>query len=91
MLNKRDVFAEKVYDEFVLFTGLFFSNLINTFNPEMIVVGGGVSNLSFYKDVEKIVNKYAQPEMLKVCRIRKNALGDDSGVLGAAELALKQP
>jgi predicted NBD/HSP70 family sugar kinase len=91
MLNKKDVFAQKVYDEFVLFTGLFFSNLINTFNPEMIVVGGGVSNIPFYKDVDKVVKKYAQPDMAGICRIRKNALGDDSGVLGAAELALKQP
>jgi predicted NBD/HSP70 family sugar kinase len=91
MLNKKDVFAQKVYEEFVLFTGLFFSNLINTFNPEMIVVGGGVSNIPFYKDVDKVVNKYAQPDMVRVCRIKKNALGDDSGVLGATELALKQP
>ena len=66
MLNKRDVFAQKVYEEFVLFTGLFFSNLINTFNPEMIVVGGGVSNLDFYKDVDKIVKKYARPELARV-------------------------
>jgi glucokinase len=88
ILNKNDENAKKVYDSFILFTGLFFSNLINTFNPEMIVVGGGVSNLPFYQDVEKIVKRYAHPELAKVCRIRKNKLGDDSGVIGAAELAL---
>jgi len=90
MMNKKDVFAQKVYEEFVLFTGLFFSNLINTFNPEMIVVGGGLSNIPFYKGVEKIIKKYAQPDLARACRIKKNVLGDDSGVLGAAELALRQ-
>jgi predicted NBD/HSP70 family sugar kinase len=54
----------------------------------MIVVGGGVSNLDFYKDVDKIAKKYAHPELGRVCKIRKNLLGDDSGVIGAAELAL---
>jgi predicted NBD/HSP70 family sugar kinase len=88
MMNRKDLFAPKVYSEFVLFTGLFFSNLINTFNPDTIVVGGGVSNLPFYGDVQKIVNKHSQPDLAKVCRIRKNSLGDDSGAIGAAELAL---
>jgi predicted NBD/HSP70 family sugar kinase len=88
ILNKNDEAAEKVYHAFVFFTGLFFSNLINTFNPEVIVVGGGVSNLSFYHDVKKIVNVYAHPALRKACQIKKNSLGDDSGVIGAAELAL---
>jgi len=86
IMDKKDEAAKKVYEEFVLYTGLFFANLMNTFNPEMIVVGGGVSNLDFYKDVQKIVNKYAVPELAKACKIRKNVLGDDSGVIGAALL-----
>jgi len=88
MLDKKDKVARQVYDEFVFYTGLFFANLINIFNPEMIVVGGGVSNMPFYKDVEKAVLKYAIPELARACSIRKNALGDDSGTIGAVELAL---
>ena len=90
ILNKKDKVAKQVYDEFVFFSGMFFSNLIDIFNPEMIVVGGGVSNISFYKDANKIVDKLAQPELRKACRIRKNLWGDDSGVLGAVELALNE-
>lgn len=90
LLNKKDKAAKQVYDEFVFFTAMFFSNLIDTFNPEMIVVGGGVSNIPFYKDADRIVDKLAQPELRKACRIRKNLLGDDSGVLGAVELALNE-
>jgi predicted NBD/HSP70 family sugar kinase len=90
MMDRRDKAAKQAYDEFVFFSGMFFSNLIDIFNPGIIVVGGGVSNLPFYKDAEKIVAKLAQPELMKACKIRKNLLGDDSGALGAVELALDE-
>ena len=86
ILKKGDKIGKKVYDETVLFVGLYFTNLINTFNPDCIVVGGGVSNLPFYKDIQKVVNKYANPFMAKACKIKKHAIGDDAGVIGAAEL-----
>ena len=54
ILRKGDPAAKKAYNETVLYTGLFFANLINTFNPGVIVVGGGVSNIPFYSDVNKI-------------------------------------
>jgi len=86
ILNKKDKAARKVYEETVFYTGLFFANLIQCFSPEVIVVGGGVSNLPFYPDVRKVVKKYAHPFMAKKCKIKKHELGDDSGVIGAASL-----
>ena len=86
ILNKKDESAARIYKEFIFYTGLFFANLINTFNPEVIVVGGGVSNMPFYKDVKKETKKYALPALAGVCQIKKNALGDSSGVIGAAEI-----
>jgi len=86
ILTKKDRIARIVYEEVVFYTGLFFANLINTFNPDAIVVGGGVSNIPFYSDIRRVVKKYAHPYMARVCKIRKNILGDDSGVIGAAEL-----
>ena len=88
ILDKKDKYARRVYDETVFYTGLFFANLVNLFNPETIVVGGGVSNLPFYADVRRVVNMYAHPFMAKACKIKKHLLGDDAGAIGAAELAL---
>ncbi|MBN2459297.1 ROK family protein [Candidatus Woesearchaeota archaeon] len=88
ILNKKDEFSRKVYAETVYFTGIFLANLINIFNPEAIIIGGGVSNLPYYKDVQKVVNKYAHPSLAKACKIRKSKLGELSGAIGAAELAL---
>jgi fructokinase len=79
---------KKAYESFVFYTGVFFANLVNIFDPERIVVGGGVSNIDFYKDVGKITKKYSLPDRMGVCKIVKNRLGDDSGVIGAAMLAL---
>ncbi|MBU1198501.1 MAG: ROK family protein [Nanoarchaeota archaeon] len=86
ILNQKDKVARKLYQEVVLYTGLFFSNLIHTFNPDCIVVGGGVSNLPIYKDIRKIVNKYTIPSMAKACKIKKHSISDDAGVIGAAQL-----
>jgi len=84
----KDDDANKVYAEFILYTGLFFANIINTFNPGCIVVGGGVSNIPFYDRVLKVAEKYSHPAMFNACKIVKNKLGADSGVLGAAQLVL---
>ncbi|MFH0870111.1 MAG: ROK family protein [archaeon] len=84
----KDDDANKVYAEFILYAGLFFANIINTFNPGCIVVGGGVSNVPFYDRVLKVAEKYSNSFMFKACKIVKNKLGADSGVLGAAQLVL---
>lgn len=51
------------------------------FNPEVIVIGGGVSNLPIYKEVNKKLAKFYRGKPPKVL---KNKLGDDAGVIGAA-------
>jgi fructokinase len=63
-------------------------NMINTLDPEAVVIGGGVSNINFYTELRKRVKKYAYPVMFKGTKIVKNKLGDSSGVLGAASLVL---
>jgi len=87
-VDRKDPYFRSIYNDFVLHTGIFFTNIINTFNPECIVVGGGVSNLDFYKEARKVVDKHAVPALAKCCRIVKNRLGDDSGVIGAALLVM---
>ena len=78
---------QETYDKF----GIAFANVINTFNPEIIVLGGGVSNLpsEFYRKVSAAARKYAYPAFSENVKIVKNRLGDDAGVFGAASLALK--
>lgn len=74
----------ETYDKF----GIAFANIINTFNPDVIVMGGGVSNLpaEFYRKINAAAKKYAYPALSEKVKIVRNKLGDSAGVYGAAAL-----
>ena len=72
--------------EFLENFGMSLSNIVNILDPDIIVLGGGVSNIDFlYSDGPKYVEKYCFNERLEI-PIVKNKLGDSSGVFGAAYL-----
>lgn len=54
-------------------------------NPEMIVVGGGVSNAPIIKPIQENLKEKGIS-----CMFVRSTLGDPAGALGAAQLALKQ-
>jgi fructokinase len=53
----------------------------NILNPDIIVLGGGVSNLSIYPQINKELKKMCH---VKPPKVVKNKLGADAGVIGAA-------
>lgn len=60
--------------------------VINVLDPDVIVLGGGVSNLEvFHSEGPKAVLRWVFNDSLST-RITKNVLGDSAGVLGAALL-----
>lgn len=91
IFSSKEAVAKRImaetYDKF----GIAFANLINIFNPDIIVLGGGVSNLpgEFYRKINAAARKYAYPAFSGGLKIVRNKLGDDAGVYGAAALALK--
>ncbi|TVP82853.1 MAG: ROK family protein [Alkalicoccus sp.] len=84
-----DPVAEKVVDEAMEHLGLALANLCNSFNPETIVIGGGVSKAgNFIIDkIKASFQKYAIPKIGRETKINLAALGNDAGVIGAAWLA----
>ncbi len=73
-------------EEFLDDFGMAVSNVVNILDPDIIVLGGGVSNIDFlYSEGPKYVEKYCFNETLKT-PIVKNELGDSAGVFGAAYL-----
>ena len=61
-------------------------NLINTFSPEMIVLGGGVMESMgnvFLEKVLKDVDRYCMPSIRDTVSIKVAALGDDSILYGS--------
>ena len=69
--------------------GVAMANLVNIFNPEMIVIGGGVAAAwdLFAEPARKEVKKRAFPVPAQRCQIVRAECGDDAGLLGAAWLA----
>ena len=60
------------------------ANLIDILDPDLIVIGGGVSNFpAVYTEGVKAVRKYVFTDDLQT-PIVKNQLGDSAGVFGAA-------
>ena len=65
-------------------TGRALANLIDILDPDVVVIGGGVSNFSaVYTEGIDQVRKFVLTDVLET-PIIKNQLGDSAGVLGAA-------
>jgi len=60
------------------------ANLIMVFNPEKVVLGGGLSNLDVYPELNRLVRKRVGKDFS--CVIVKNKMGDSAGKIGAASL-----
>ena len=62
------------------------ATIINVLDPDVVVLGGGVSNISrLYDNVPKLLPRYVFSEFVET-KIAQNVHGDSSGVRGAAWL-----
>jgi len=76
--------ALRLWEETGLYLGVALANYINIFNPEAIVLGGGVMAAAdlFLERAERSMRELARKEPLKYVRLERAALGDRSGPLG---------
>ena len=62
------------------------ASIINVLDPEVIVLGGGLSNVErLYKNIPALWGKWVFSDTVRTCLVR-NQHGDSSGVRGAAWL-----
>jgi fructokinase len=81
-----DAVAETVMQRYLDRFGRALSVVINILDPHVIVLGGGMSNISrLYSDGCARISKYLFNDELRT-RIAPNVHGDSSGVRGAAQL-----
>lgn len=88
--DKADVLARLTYERFVYGLGVGIANLVNIFNPQAVILSGGIARQApaFLPEVERIVKAQAFPVLTAELRIMVSTLGDDTGVLGAAACAI---
>ncbi|GAX61462.1 N-acetylglucosamine kinase [Candidatus Scalindua japonica] len=82
--RENDYHSVRFMEHFFKRFGRALANLINVLDPDVIVIGGGVSNIDeiYTKGVEE-VRKQVFSDSLETS-ILKNRLGDSAGVIGAA-------
>ncbi|MDH3205111.1 MAG: ROK family protein [Gemmatimonadota bacterium] len=85
-LLQGDVLAGAVMLETAKILGAGIANVVNTFNPEVVVVVGGVTRAGDYlfTPLRSEVRRRAFDVAVEACRIVPGELGDAAGVIGAA-------
>lgn len=84
--------AVKVMRDMGRILGIGIANLINIFNPEMVVIGGGVKEAwpLFIDTARAEIRKRAFEVPAERTKIVPSELGDDAGMVGAAAAALQK-
>jgi len=90
--QQGDSLAKELIARTGYYVGVGLANLINIFNPELIVIGGGLSNIGdmLLKPAFKVAGERAFKEAFQAVRFASAGLGPNSGVLGAAAFAFQE-
>jgi len=90
--KEGDSLAKELITRTGYYVGVGLANLVNIFNPELIVIGGGLSNIGdmLLEPAYKVAGERAFKESYRTVRFALAKLGRDSGVLGAAAFALQE-
>ncbi|MGD9898565.1 MAG: ROK family protein [Calditrichaceae bacterium] len=90
LYDETDIITNRIIDAYCNYFGIAVGNLINILDPDIIVLGGGVSNFRFLYDkgIEAVKKNIFNDELLT--EIKQAEFGDSAGVFGAALVGLKQ-
>ncbi len=85
---KKDAVALKVWGEFSFYLGRFLAGMVNVFNPQAIILGGGVSGAYrlFRPGLIAEIKKQAMWPNLKGLKLKKAKM-KNAGIIGAGLLA----
>lgn len=90
-MRKGDKAAKEVVDRYIYCLAMGIVNVINIFQPEVIIIGGGICNEKEYltKPLMKYIldEQYTSESELQT-QIKIAELGNDAGIIGAAMLGM---
>jgi len=90
--KKGKAWAKKNIDKVARDLGYGFASLINIFNPEMIIVGGGISNMGeiLFKPLRRYAKKFALPLPAKTVKIVGARFKNDAALMGAVAICIQK-
>jgi len=91
-LREGDTLSKEIIEKAAKNLGIKISFLVNLFNPDMVVIGGGIEGggAVIVDAVKETVRKYAFEEMSNVVRIIPARLGENGACLGASCLVVRR-
>jgi len=89
--GKGDLLATNILNQTIEYLGMAIANLVSMFNPEKIILGGGLfgPGLQFVNAIFEEAKKWAQPVSISHVQLEGSALGTDAALYGAGYLALE--
>ena len=90
--KQGDELAKELISRLGYYLGVGLVNLVNIFNPELILIGGGVAKTGdlLLQPAIKVVKERAFSTPANAVEIKPALLGDDSGILGAVAFVLER-
>jgi len=88
--REGDALSIEIIRESGQMVGDVIASLVNFFNPDMIVIGGGLSNLGnlLLSSIRQAVLNRSLPLATRNLEIVFSGIGEDAGVIGAVNLAM---
>jgi len=88
--GEGDAVAREVLDETGTIVGVGLSNLIQLYNPEVVIVGGGIAAAGdlLLEPARQVVRTRAKMVPAETAEIVPAQLGDDAGIVGGSVLVL---
>ena len=83
--------AVEIFTQAGTFLGYAVANLVSLFDPEIVVIAGGVASAAdlFLDSVRSIVSLRAQPLAARQTKVVVTKLGHSANLLGCASLAFR--
>ncbi len=87
-----DKLALRIRDRVVDALARAIAGFVHIFNPEVVIIGGGVARAGevLFDPLKEKVKEYLMPSFMGTFEILRSPLLEDSGILGAASVALEE-
>lgn len=87
--KKGDPIATKAVDRLVKYLAIGIGNIINILDPEMIIIGGGISKAGDYliDKLNKEIPRNIWLKSMNLTKIVRASLGNNAGIIGSAVYA----
>ncbi|MCD4714874.1 MAG: ROK family protein [Clostridiales bacterium] len=89
--SEGDEITAEAIDRAIRYLGIALGSLINLFNPQMIILGGGMMESMGKTLLSKLIEEselHTMPGLMKTVEFKLSELGDDAGVYGAYQLII---